>query len=113
MKQNILKGLLIDRMMIGLLMKVYNNTILTDNLMFILKGDHGYVEDGRDIFDDDLDSESIALAQKQQKRGKKRKKGLADTSTPKGNLHFFLANVQPKKKVNLILTFTLNSFKNI
>ncbi|KAJ8920671.1 hypothetical protein NQ315_004810 [Exocentrus adspersus] len=58
----------------------------------------GYVEDGRDIFDDDLDSESIAKATVVKGKGVKRKKKDVSESAGKGNLQFMLSNMSSKKK---------------
>ncbi|XP_018577548.1 DNA polymerase alpha catalytic subunit [Anoplophora glabripennis] len=57
----------------------------------------GYVEDGRDIFDDDLDSESITKATIKGKGIKRKKKDISE-SAGKGNLHFMLSNMSSKKK---------------
>ncbi|KAH1004660.1 hypothetical protein HUJ05_005446 [Dendroctonus ponderosae] len=56
----------------------------------------GYVEDGREIFDDDLDAESISKAAGKGK-GVKRKKAVSDPRS-KGNLKCMLANISGKKK---------------
>ncbi|CAH1980883.1 unnamed protein product [Acanthoscelides obtectus] len=59
----------------------------------------GYIEDGRDIFDDDLDSESIAQAQASGRdKGKKRKKKAVSENAGKGNLAQMLSNMPVKKK---------------
>nr|CAI5851294.1 unnamed protein product [Callosobruchus analis] len=66
----------------------------------------GYIEDGRDIFDDDLDSESIAHAQSSGKdKGKKRKKKAVSENAGKGNLQQMLSNMPMKKKE--VLTYTV------
>lgn len=58
----------------------------------------GYVEDGRDIFDDDLDEESIKKAQKQgSSKGGKKKKAVSN-NTSKGNLKYMLSSIRGKKK---------------
>ncbi|XP_063922765.1 DNA polymerase alpha catalytic subunit isoform X2 [Zophobas morio] len=58
----------------------------------------GYVEDGRDIFDDDLDQQSIAAAAASgNKKGVKRKKKVAENAG-KGNLHSLISNMPTKKK---------------
>ncbi|CAH1175786.1 unnamed protein product [Phaedon cochleariae] len=57
----------------------------------------GYVEDGRDIFDDDLDSESIAQATAKGK-GTKRKKKAVSENAGRGNLQQMLSNMPSKKK---------------
>lgn len=59
----------------------------------------GYIEDGRDIFDDDLDSESIAAASALAKeKGSKKKKKAVSANAGKGNLQFMLSNMPSKKK---------------
>ncbi|RZC38424.1 DNA polymerase alpha catalytic subunit, partial [Asbolus verrucosus] len=59
----------------------------------------GYVEDGRDIFDDDLDKESIAAAASSSKgKGLKRKKKAVSENAGKGNVQFLLSNMPTKKK---------------
>lgn len=63
---------------------------------FLLDGS-GYIEDGRDIFDDDLDSESIAKATTKGKGIKRKKKDISE-SAGKGNLHAMLSNMTSKKK---------------
>lgn len=61
----------------------------------------GYVEDGREIFDDDMDEESIAK-QSKDKGGRKRKSKSqqddAENSKGSGNIRHMLSNMQPKKK---------------
>jgi DNA polymerase alpha subunit A len=58
---------------------------------------NGYVEDGRDIFDDDLDKESIAVASTSKGKGVKRKKKVAENAG-RGNLQFMISNMPTKKK---------------
>lgn len=64
------------------------------------------MEDGRDIFDDDLDQQSIAAAAASgNKKGVKRKKKVAENAG-KGNLHSLISNMPTKKKevgVNFVL----------
>ncbi|KAF2880378.1 hypothetical protein ILUMI_25794 [Ignelater luminosus] len=57
----------------------------------------GYVEDGRDIFDDDLDAESIAAASKEGTNKKRKKKAVSEQAV-KGNLQFLLSNMPSKRK---------------
>lgn len=64
-------------------------------MKYVLDGS-GYVEDGRDIFDDDLDAESITQAASKGK-GVKRKKAVSDPSA-KGNLKYMLSSISSKKK---------------
>ncbi|KAB0798439.1 hypothetical protein PPYR_09432 [Photinus pyralis] len=58
----------------------------------------GYIEDGRDIFDDDLDAESLANAASS-KKGKNRKKtkGISENAG-KGNLQYLISNMPSKRK---------------
>ncbi|KAF5303013.1 hypothetical protein FQR65_LT08342 [Abscondita terminalis] len=57
----------------------------------------GYVEDGRDIFDDDLDADSIASAVAGKSKSKKKSKGLSENAG-KGKLQFLISNMPSKKK---------------
>jgi hypothetical protein len=68
---------------------------------FVTKDGNGYVEDGRDIFDDDLDKESIAVASTSKGKGVKRKKKVAENAG-RGNLQFMISNMPTKKKEVLI-----------
>lgn len=65
----------------------------------------GYVEDGRDIFDDDLDAESIAASSKNVKTQSKKRKAVSEIAG-KGNIQFMLSNMPAKKtEVNLNARF--------
>ncbi|XP_050308740.1 DNA polymerase alpha catalytic subunit [Anthonomus grandis grandis] len=57
----------------------------------------GYVEDGRDIFDDDLDAESVTKASGSKTKSGKRRRDVSDQG-PKGNIKYMLAKINPKKK---------------
>nr|XP_023025122.1 DNA polymerase alpha catalytic subunit [Leptinotarsa decemlineata] len=57
----------------------------------------GYLEDGRDIFDDDLDSESIAQASARGKGVKRKKKNVSENAG-RGNLQQMLSSMPTKKK---------------
>jgi len=77
------------------------------NITFFLLVDvDGYVEDGREIFDDDLDEESIA---KEEKKGRGKKRNRADKSfeedLPSSNrdIQKMFANMPVKKKKEVIL----------
>lgn len=72
--------------------------------MFYLDGS-GYVEDGREIFDDDLDSESIAAASVMSKEKHSKKKKSISANAGKGNLQFMLSNMPTKKKEVSLLHF--------
>ncbi len=56
----------------------------------------GYVEDGREIFDDDLDEESIRKNQKTKKRD--RTANHKNVEPPKGNLEKMFKNMPAKRK---------------
>lgn len=72
----------------------------------------GYVEDGRDIFDDDLDTESIAKATAKGKGVKRKKKDVSE-SAGKGNLHAMLSNMSSKKKEVTFYDFIYNIYFNV
>lgn len=83
------------------------------NIKFFLLVDvDGYVEDGREIFDDDLDEESIA---KEEKKGRGKKRSRADKSfeedLPSSNrdIQKMFANmpVKKKKEVSVLDIFSL------
>ncbi|XP_044750416.1 DNA polymerase alpha catalytic subunit [Coccinella septempunctata] len=57
----------------------------------------GYYDDGREIFDDDLDSQSIANASSKNKGVKRKKKAVSD-NVPKGDLKRMLSKMPIKKK---------------
>ncbi|XP_014254893.1 DNA polymerase alpha catalytic subunit [Cimex lectularius] len=59
-------------------------------------GGCGYVEDGREIFDDDLDEESISKSKSTGSR-KKRHRDLEDSNS-KGNIQNMLINMPAKRK---------------
>lgn len=63
----------------------------------------GYVEDGRDIFDDDLDAESISQATKSSNDRKRRKN--VSKGAVKGNIQAMLSNMPEKKKEVHVLCF--------
>ncbi|XP_050513707.1 DNA polymerase alpha catalytic subunit [Diabrotica virgifera virgifera] len=58
----------------------------------------GYVEDGRDIFDDDLDMESIAQASAKSKGTKRKTKNVSENAG-KGKIQQMLSSLPSKKKV--------------
>lgn len=64
----------------------------------------GYVEDGRDIFDDDLDEESIERKSKEKSGSSGRKRGRSKVDAPVesgragGNIRNLIANMPIKKK---------------
>lgn len=66
---------------------------------FLAVGGSGYVEDGREIFDDDLDDESIHQAAKQNSLAGPRKRRKVE-SKGKGNIKNMLMSMPSKKKVD-------------
>ncbi|XP_029039913.1 DNA polymerase alpha catalytic subunit isoform X1 [Osmia bicornis bicornis] len=60
-------------------------------------GNSGYVEDGREIFDDDLDDESIQEARKHKVTGPKKAK-KDNEKKRKGNIQSMIMNMPSKKK---------------
>ncbi|XP_043791060.1 DNA polymerase alpha catalytic subunit isoform X1 [Apis laboriosa] len=78
--------------------KEYTKTVIerqNDNWI-IDDGESGYIEDGREIFDDDLDDESIQEARKHKITGPKKNK--KDNIKMKGNIQNMLMNMSSKKK---------------
>lgn len=59
-------------------------------------GAEGYVEDGREIFDDDLDEESIRKSRNAKKHN--RSSGSKNTEGRKGNIEQMLAHMPAKRK---------------
>ncbi|XP_034937343.1 DNA polymerase alpha catalytic subunit [Chelonus insularis] len=61
-------------------------------------GGTGYVEDGREIFDDDLDEESIEKASKQNFAGPRKRKRDSEQKSKTSNLMSMFQNASTKKK---------------
>ncbi|XP_076636493.1 DNA polymerase alpha catalytic subunit isoform X2 [Colletes latitarsis] len=80
--------------------KEYSKTVINrqnDNWI-IDDGESGYVEDGREIFDDDLDNESIQEARKQKITGPRKSN---KDSKKKGTIESMLMNMPSKRKVDV------------
>lgn len=90
---------------------IYSINILLLNC-FLLDDVDGYVEDGREIFDDDLDEASIV---KEEKKGRGKKRSRADKSfdedLPSSNrdIQKMFANmpIKKKKEVRILNNFNL------
>ncbi|KZC05167.1 DNA polymerase alpha catalytic subunit, partial [Dufourea novaeangliae] len=83
--------------------KEYSQTVIKrqNDDWIIDDGESGYVEDGREIFDDDLDNESIQEARKQKVNGPRKSK--KEDVKKKGSIHNMLMNMPSKKKTNVAL----------
>ncbi|XP_054015194.1 DNA polymerase alpha catalytic subunit [Hylaeus anthracinus] len=81
--------------------KEYSRTVIKrqhDNWI-IDDGESGYVEDGREIFDDDLDDESIQEARKQKMVGPRKSK--KDSVKKRGTIQNMIMNMPTKKKADV------------
>lgn len=72
-------------------------SLFEDTKVCALADGTGYVEDGREIFDDDEDDTYVATNTKESGRGQKRKKLSAQPSA-KGNIRNLLGAMPTKKK---------------
>ncbi|XP_076685666.1 DNA polymerase alpha catalytic subunit [Andrena cerasifolii] len=81
--------------------KEYSRTVVDrqNDDWIIDDGESGYVEDGREIFDDDLDTESIQEARKKNLTGPRRSK--KENVKKKGTIQNMIMNMSSKKKVDV------------
>lgn len=70
----------------------------------IFEGESGYIEDGREIFDDDLDEESIQEARKQRNNMAGPRKRRKEEDKKKGDIQSMIRNMPSKKDVNIVQT---------
>lgn len=64
-------------------------------------GGSGYVEDGREIFDDDLDEESIQEAKRQKYSMAGPRKRKKEEERKKGDIQSMIRNMPSKKSTNI------------
>lgn len=72
------------------------------NLISNIKGESGYIEDGREIFDDDLDEESIQEARKQRHNMAGPRKKRKEEDKKKGDIQSMIRNMPSKKDANVV-----------
>lgn len=66
-----------------------------------IEGESGYVEDGREIFDDDLDEESIQEARRQRSSMAGPRKRKKEDGEKKGDIRNMIRNMPSKKDTNI------------
>lgn len=71
-------------------------------LKFLIVGESGYIEDGREIFDDDLDEESIQEARKQRNNMAGPRKRRKEENGKKGDIQSMIRNMPSKKDVKIV-----------
>lgn len=76
----------------------YSQNLFLLLIVFFIDGS-GYVEDGREIFDDDeIEDSYVSTNSKESSRGQKRKARVADIASGKGNIRNLLGNMPARKK---------------
>ncbi|KAG5343557.1 DPOLA polymerase, partial [Acromyrmex charruanus] len=84
--------------------KEYSDTVLKRQRddWIVDDGESGYIEDGREIFDDDLDEESIREARKQRNSMAGPRKRKKEDNKKKGDIQSMIRNMPSKKDVNVV-----------
>ncbi|XP_011708044.1 PREDICTED: DNA polymerase alpha catalytic subunit [Wasmannia auropunctata] len=84
--------------------KEYSSTVLKRQRddWIIDDGESGYVEDGREIFDDDLDEESIQEARNQKRNMSGPRKRRKEEDKKKGDIQSMLRNMPSKKDAGVV-----------
>ncbi|OAD62291.1 DNA polymerase alpha catalytic subunit, partial [Eufriesea mexicana] len=80
--------------------KEYTKTVIErqNDDWIINDGESGYIEDGREIFDDDLDDKSIQKARKDKNMGPRKNK--RDNIKKKGSIQNLIMNMPSKKQID-------------
>ncbi|XP_012231699.2 DNA polymerase alpha catalytic subunit isoform X2 [Linepithema humile] len=85
--------------------KEYSNTVLKRQRddWIVDDGGSGYIEDGREIFDDDLDEESIQEARKQKHNMAGPRKKRKQEDKKKGDIQNMIRNMPSKKGTDVVI----------
>ncbi|XP_011864570.1 PREDICTED: DNA polymerase alpha catalytic subunit [Vollenhovia emeryi] len=86
--------------------KEYSNEVLKRQRddWIVDDGESGYVEDGREIFDDDMDEESIQEARKQRHNMAGPRKRRKEEDKKKGDIQSMIRNMPSKKDAKVVQT---------
>ncbi|XP_077258932.1 DNA polymerase alpha catalytic subunit [Temnothorax americanus] len=83
--------------------KEYSNTVLKRQRddWIVDDGESGYIEDGREVFDDDLDEDSIQEVRKQRHNMTGPRKRRKEDDKKKGDIRSMIRNMPSKKDANV------------